>query len=275
MKRIKAFNRRELKFIIRTDQMQPFIDEITPFLNRDSNAGQARTYRVNSLYYDTEDYQAYWQKVEGEKHRRKLRIRIYGDQMVTPETECFVEIKERIEGSVRKRRIIVPYRDGQILCSQGYIDQRLVCEEDQPVIDEIAHMVMLFGMRPSCALRYDRMAFNGHPNYDPSLRITLDTNCRARIHDLDLSTTTSEEMTFFLSPQLCILELKADDRVPYWLVQILHRHKFTMRRISKYCTGLENLMGQLPHRSHRFPNGSRRRQRRFADHTKVRDYDRT
>jgi hypothetical protein len=253
MKRIKAFNRRELKFIIRTDQMQPFLDDIMPFLKRDANTGKAKFYRNNSLYYDTEDYQAYWQKLEGLKHRRKLRIRVYGDHVLNLADECFVEIKERIESAVRKRRIIIPYKDARILCSKGHIDPRLVSEEDRPVVDEIAHLVLLFRLQPACILRYDRMAFNGHPDYDPSLRITLDTNCRARIHDIDFSTSTPEEMKFFLSPQLCILEITADDRVPYWLVQKLHQHQFMLRRISKYCTALENLKVELPYRSHSFP----------------------
>jgi hypothetical protein len=253
VERIKAFNRRELKFVIRTDQAQPFIDDIMPFLNRDTHSGKGRFYRNNSLYYDTEDYQAYWQKLDGLKHRRKLRIRVYGEQVVDPQKECFVEIKERIDSAVRKRRIILPYRDARILCSNGDIDPRLVSEEDKPVVEEIAHLILLFRLQPTCALRYDRMAFNGHPDYDPSLRVTLDTNCRARIHDLDLSSSTPEEMKFFLSPQLCILEVKADDRVPYWLVEKLHQHKFMLRKISKYCTALENLKAELPYRSHRFP----------------------
>jgi hypothetical protein len=256
VERIKAFNRRELKFILRTDQAQPFIDEIIPFLNRDSHTGKARFYRNNSLYYDTEDFQAYWQKLEGLKHRRKLRIRVYGDQVVDPEKECFVEIKERIESAVRKRRITIPYKDARILCSKGDIDPCLVSEEDRPVVDEIVHLVLHLRMQAACALRYDRMAFNGHPHYDPSLRVTLDTNCRARIHDLDLSSTMPEEMKFFLSPQLCILEVKADDRIPYWLVEILHRHQFVLRKISKYCTALENLKAELPYRSHRFPDAA-------------------
>lgn len=264
MERIKAFNRRELKFIIRSDQMQPFIDDITPFLNRDAHSGEARSYRNNSLYYDTEDYQAYWQKLEGLKHRRKLRIRVYGDHVLKPEDECFVEIKERIEAAVRKRRIIVPYGDARRLCSQGEIGSHLVTEEDKPVVDEIAHLVMLFRLQPACILRYDRMAFNGHPDYDPSLRITLDTNCRARIHDIDFGSSTPDEMAFFLSPQLCILEIKADDRVPYWLVERLHRHQFMLRKISKYCTALENLKVELPYRAYSFPTVVQRKKKKYV-----------
>jgi len=256
-KRIKAFNRRELKFIIRTDQIRPFLDDVTPFLHQDAHTGQANYYRNNSLYYDTEDYQAYWQKLDGLKHRRKLRLRVYGDQLVQPDDDCFVEIKERIGAAVRKRRIVVPYKDARTLCATGQIDSGLISAADKAVVAEIAHLVLLFRLRPACLLRYDRVAFNGRPDYDPSLRITVDTNCRARIHDIDFSASTPEEMSFFLSPQLSILEVKANDRVPYWLVQILHRHQFMLRKISKYCTALENLKAELPHRRYSFPHAAR------------------
>jgi SPX domain protein involved in polyphosphate accumulation len=254
MARIKSFNRRELKFIIRTDQMQPFVDDIMPFLNRDSYTDKSDTYRITSLYYDTSQYMAYRQKIEGVKHRRKLRIRVYGEGLVKPEDECFVEIKERIDQSVRKRRIIIPYGDARSFCKTGELDPQYDNEADRPVIDEIAHLVKLLNLQPSCALRYDRQPFNGNPYYDPSLRITFDTNCRARIHDLDLETSTLEEMHFFLSPQLSILEIKADDRVPYWLVQKLHQHKFMLHKISKYCTALENLAAQFHRQIYIFPS---------------------
>ncbi|HLA43718.1 MAG TPA: polyphosphate polymerase domain-containing protein [Aggregatilineales bacterium] len=254
MGRIKSFNRRELKFVIRTDQMQPFLEDLTPYLQRDAHTNAAsKTYRITSVYYDSPGYAAYWQKLEGLRHRRKVRIRTYIDRVLKPEDECFVEVKERIELAVRKRRIIIPYGEALSFCSTGYLDPKYETEDDRAVIDEIAQLVYLWQLEAACALRYDRSAFNGHPDYDPSLRITFDTNCRARIHDLDLTSSAPEDMQFFLSPQLCILEIKADDRVPYWLVELMHRHKFILRRISKYCTALENLKVQLQRQTYLMP----------------------
>ena len=39
------------------------------------------TYGVWSVYYDTIDLRFYWEKIEGLRFRRKLRVRHYGDRL--------------------------------------------------------------------------------------------------------------------------------------------------------------------------------------------------
>jgi hypothetical protein len=36
-----------------------------------------------------------------------------------------------------------------------------------------------------------------------------------------------------------ILEIKANDRVPYWLTELIAQNNYRIIRISKYCTGLD------------------------------------
>jgi hypothetical protein len=47
------------------------------------------------------------------------------------------------------------------------------------------------------------------------------------------------ENQYFLPPQQSVMEVKANDRVPYWLTQLIGNHRCTLRRVSKYCTALE------------------------------------
>jgi hypothetical protein len=35
------------------------------------------------------------------------------------------------------------------------------------------------------------------------------------------------------------MEIKVNDRVPYWLTEVISKYRCTVRRISKYCTALE------------------------------------
>lgn len=46
-------------------------------MNRDPLTGP-QGYPVWSVYYDSSDLRFYWEKIEGLKFRRKLRIRRYG-----------------------------------------------------------------------------------------------------------------------------------------------------------------------------------------------------
>ena len=36
-----------------------------------------------------------------------------------------------------------------------------------------------------------------------------------------------------------VMEVKANERVPHWLVSLLARHQCTLTRVSKYCKGIE------------------------------------
>jgi hypothetical protein len=85
---------------------------------------------------------------------------------------------------------------------------------------------------------YDRQAFEGS-EYDPGLRVTFDTNLKGRTHDLSLLSMGSVESRFFLPPGWCILEVKVNYRVPYWLTELIGKHRCTLRRVSKYCAALE------------------------------------
>ncbi|NUO84375.1 VTC domain-containing protein, partial [candidate division KSB1 bacterium] len=66
--------------------------------------GDARgVYPITSLYYDTPDYKAYWDKIDGQRNRRKVRVRVYGNGVVSAATPAFVEIKARRIQFLNKR----------------------------------------------------------------------------------------------------------------------------------------------------------------------------
>src|SRR5690606_36526964 len=44
-----------------------------------------------------------------------------------------------------------------------------------------------------------------------------------------------------LPSDYCIMELKADDRVPEWATSLLARHDCQLNRVSKYCAGIATL----------------------------------
>ena len=42
-----------------------------------------------------------------------------------------------------------------------------------------------------------------------------------------------------ISPNMVIMEVKANERIPYWLTEIVSDYNFRLIRVSKYCQGLE------------------------------------
>ncbi|MCB0196215.1 MAG: polyphosphate polymerase domain-containing protein [Anaerolineae bacterium] len=238
--RIKQFSRYELKYLLTREQVAEFVEILPNYVKPDDSGDAHGRYSITSLYHDTDDYRAYWDKIEGHKFRRKVRIRVYGDQTVTPETSCFVEIKQRINKTLQKKRVVMAYTSAEALCSRGETvpEEAAMSETDREIVSEIRYLQATLQLQPACVVSYDRRAFNGS-EYEDGLRITFDTNLKGRTHDLTLLSTGHAVNQFFAPPEWCIMEIKVNYRVPYWLTEMIGRYNFTLRRISKYCAALE------------------------------------
>jgi SPX domain protein involved in polyphosphate accumulation len=231
---LRTFNRFELKYIVTTREVARLRDEIAAYMVRDPYADADGHYVLTSLYYDTPARDCFWAKIDGLKFRRKLRIRHYEQQAaLTDETPVFVEIKQRIDRVTQKRRAVLPYLDAVELC-----DERLIPEyedQDEAVVHEAFELVVRHNLRPSCITTYQREPWMGG-EYDPGLRLTIDTDLRYRIHDLGLDSKNAGRQMF--PHQYAVLEIKANDRVPYWLTHLVARNNLHLTRTSKYCTSL-------------------------------------
>ena len=237
--RIKEYSRYELKYLISREQREQLAQALVEYMDLDTHGDDRGRYPITSLYYDTADYKAYWDKVEGHKFRRKVRVRVYGDRLVTPETKCFVEIKQRINKTLQKKRVLLPYQSATALCGQGADVPQDLSETERVVVQEVQYLQNTLDLQPACVVSYDRLAFEGG-DYDPGLRVTFDTNLRGRDYDLTLLAQGYAENHFFIPPDWCVLEVKVNYRVPFWLTELIAQYRCTLRRISKYCTALES-----------------------------------
>lgn len=241
MIRPKSDLRYELKYLLRREQIEPLLDELLQTLQRDPHSNALGMYPITSLYYDTPDYKAYWDKLDGQRSRRKVRVRVYGDSTITPETMAFLEVKQRINKLMRKRRVALPYHqavDFDCFLEEGLVRAGQGKSAEQALLHEIYYLYRTLQLRPSCVVTYDRMAFEGDGRA-PDLRITIDTNLRGRIHDLDLTSTGSATDQQILGAEYAVLEVKANQNVPRWVAQLTARHHCTFYRISKYTLVLE------------------------------------
>jgi hypothetical protein len=213
---------------------------------RDPHAAADGRYTLSSLYYDTPAKDCFWAKLDGLKFRRKLRIRHYEQPTpMTDGTTVFVEVKQRIDRVTQKRRAVLPYGDALDLCIERIVPDCV--ERDQAVVVEAFELVVRHNLQPSCITTYQREPWIGG-DYDPGLRLTIDTDLRYRVHDLWLDSKHPGKVMF--PPQYAALEIKANDRVPYWLTHLVARNNLQLTRMSKYCTSL-SVSGYGPH-DHRF-----------------------
>lgn len=231
----RNFNRFELKYLLPIEHAGEFKKAIKSFLHVDS-FGEEGQYALTSLYYDTPDHRFYWEKIDGIKVRRKLRIRHYETRdAITPETPVFVEIKKRIDRVIIKKRAKMPYKDAVNLCNEGIMPAKFD-PKDKKTLEEVQSMFHTYPLRPTLITSYFRHALIG-THYDLGLRVTFDTNIRFRDHDLDL--TSKNRGKFIIPPNIALMEIKANGAIPYWLTEMIGAHNIRLIRVSKYCAGLE------------------------------------
>jgi hypothetical protein len=231
---VRAFNRFELKYIADRRLVESFRAQLAAKLDRDAH-GVDGFYPIWSRYYDTRDLRFYWEKIDGERFRRKLRIRHYGTpHALTDETPVWVEIKQRVNRVTQKRRVRLAYADALRLCDgQEPHNWHAV---DRPVIEEMLVLAGQLQLRPVTVIGYVREAYLGRDE-EGGLRVTIDSRVRGRDRDLDLR--LEGEHRFIVQPHLSVVEIKVNERVPYWLTELVARNNLGITRISKYCQSVQ------------------------------------
>jgi len=233
---IRRFNRFELKYIITLKQAELFKKALRIYLLPDEHGNSNGRYILTSLYYDSPDMRCYWEKVDGIKFRRKLRIRRYvTDELLMNDTPVFVEIKQRLDRVTQKRRIVLPYRDAIHLCNDRQFPEDY-SPNDEAALNEIYAFLWQYNLRPVSIVQYERQALIG-TDYDIGLRVTFDTSLQYQSRNLLLH---EEPSTLpMLPPDRVVMEIKVNERIPYWLTEMIAAHNLNMTRISKYCRSIE------------------------------------
>ncbi|MFD9325511.1 polyphosphate polymerase domain-containing protein [Streptomyces sp. NPDC060065] len=233
--RLHAFNRYELKYLVPVDQAAAIREELGERMDQDPHS-PVGGYGVWSLYYDTPQLRFYWEKIEGLKFRRKLRIRHYGDlAQVTDETPVCVEIKQRVNRVTQKRRITLPYATARRLCDERELIAHSA--KEKAFVEEVLELVVRLNLQPTAITGYQREALVGRAE-DTGLRVTFDRRIRGRDRDFHFG-TQGVENRFTIPPHMSVMEIKVNERAPYWITDLTARRNLNLIRVSKYVQSIE------------------------------------
>src|SRR5258707_11718797 len=135
------------------------------------------SYPVHSLYLDSDRLRLYWETINGNKNRFKLRLRFYNDD---PDTPVFFEIKRRLNNCILKQRGGVR-RDAVRWLLAGHFpetDHLLTRDTRQLVaLQRFCQLVSEIHARPKVHITYLREAWVS--TLDNSVRVTLDRQVTA------------------------------------------------------------------------------------------------
>jgi hypothetical protein len=163
----------------------------------------------------------------------------------TDESPVFLEIKQRYDRVTQKRRTVLPYHEALRLCNDRQIPDH--GPEDRVLIEEVYAFLWQYNLRPASIVRYDRQAFVG-TEYDRGLRVTFDTSLSFQASQLHLHEVRSGLP--ILPAGSVVMEIKINERIPYWLTDIIATHNLQRVGLSKYCRSIEaapNIAGARRH----------------------------
>ena len=75
---LEIFCRREQKYLIRREQYEQLIEQMSTYMRPDQFGTEGR-YTVTSLYFENPDHKIYFETKNKLRFRQKLRLRIYDD----------------------------------------------------------------------------------------------------------------------------------------------------------------------------------------------------
>jgi hypothetical protein len=232
--------RYEFKYIIPYGRLQEVRDRLSPFLEYDKYARKNDgEYTVRSIYFDTPDFECYTTKIEGEKHRNKIRIRGYnvGDR----DSAVFFEIKKKYEHPILKHRHLMKFEAMHEIFEGGSISGEHVD------LRRFLYHVYSRKMQPVVTVIYEREAYEAPTSdMDNRLRITFDKNLRAVGYPA-LEELYDEEGAVDALPGHFILEVKFNKFLPAWLTECIHALNLKRVSASKYCMSIDALEEVNPH----------------------------
>ncbi len=228
----------ELKYKISEDLALQARDFVRSYLEPDEfSAGRDDySYDVHSLYLDSDELTLYWETINGNKNRYKLRLRYYDDH---PDSPVFFEIKRRMNNCILKQRGGVR-RDAVQWLLTGHTPepQHLLKPHDAKSLVALqrfcTHMSHLRAY-PKAHIFYKREAWM--PPQDNAVRVTFDREVGCDPHFTLDAATAVVNPRYPMRPWV-ILEIKFTNRYPAWLQDLVRCCNLTITGAAKYVEGV-------------------------------------
>lgn len=196
------------------------------------------SYHNHSLYLDSDDLRLYWDVLNSNKNRYKLRIRYYDDN---PGAPVFFEIKRRMNDAILKKRCAVRRSAvAQLLAGQLPEEQHLFSPSPKSfdAIREFCYLKEDLRASPKTHVAYRREAWVSEA--DNSVRVSFDRDvCSAPSFTGEL-TTNLENYVMPFAPDV-ILELKFTGRFPNWFREMVELFGVMQLGAAKYADGVDQL----------------------------------
>lgn len=191
-------------------------------LRPDSNEDGPEGYRIESLYFDDLRDSCLQDTEDGVNRRSKYRIRIYNGSLDVIKLEVKIKQDSRI---LKRSKTISRVQMESLMRGECIKDG--ASAEDPATLFNLA--IRTQGLRPKVIVAYERKAYVYEPG---NVRITFDRNVRAngRVEAFGQKNSSYD----FLCEYDKVLEVKYDEFIPGFLLQLLELGNMQQSAYSKY-----------------------------------------
>lgn len=215
--------RREEKYLANYREALHFSNMFEHVLQKDSFSKDG-SYIVRSLYFDTVDDEDFFDKINEQELRRKIRLRIYNPKDKTAK----LELKQKQDIFQKKRSLTISREDAMELIN-GNIS--VLLNYNNSFADELYSIMSMECYKPKTIVEYQRNAFMAKEN---NIRITFDSNIKATESSFDLF---DENLLLYniLDINQTIIEVKYDKFMLGYISEIISCINRRSISSSKYC----------------------------------------
>ena len=221
---LKTF-RHEYKFVIPYEETLAIREKLNKLLEIDRKYDG---YMIRSLYFDSINDSDYYDKLNGEMNRKKIRLRIYD-----PNGELVkLELKSKYDYHQLKESLIIKKEDAIELIKGNY-DILLNYKED--LAKKIYVILMTGYYQPKVIIEYQRIAYMGKT----TTRITFDFEIKSSTNIDDFF---NEDINYVetIDKKDVVLEVKFDRFLEPYISVILDKYISRNQSVSKYIMGRNN-----------------------------------
>ena len=200
-------------------------------------------YFVNSLYFDTPQMNDYRDK-DGSFHtRKKVRARMYGAYWHDELDAVWLEVKHKKNMNIAKSRVRISgslwneFMRNNTALSLLNTDESFT-QETRADLESFAHTHIRGNYQPMSVVRYKRKAYLAQ--FTSPVRITFDSDIRTcRAGD-----DHAHSLLIPVSHNAVIMEVKFNNKLPWWFDDMLRRFDIRRTDFSKYRNSVAIMKGQ-------------------------------
>jgi len=222
-------------------------DLINMGFEKDSPSLANGFYYVSSIYFDTPTLSDYSDKVGGFLNRKKVRARIYAQELQQSDPDAptiWLEIKEKHDMVINKRRVaITPAEWIGLLESHNYAYDKILSRLKNPedsIFSEFIYLIASQARKPYVVVQYKRRALHYYSEKKP-VRVTLDYDIRAEKNS-SFCETPSENV----SRDMAVIELKFTKTLPWPIKFVIEKYNLRRDAYSKYAHSVDTIRRLYP-----------------------------